>query len=263
MSGYNAFAEVYDKLTDNIEYKKRADFISTLFERYGVKGKEPILDLACGTGSLTFELAKRGYDMIGIDSSYAMLSQAQTKKYEENADVLFLCQDMTELDLYGTISGAVCMLDSLNHLSCADDVKKTVEKVGLFMEHGGIFIFDVNTIYKHRKILGNNTFVYDCDEVYCVWQNSLNEDDSVDISLDIFECDGDAYYRSTEDFTERAYPIEDYKKWLSDAEFEIVHIFDEMSDRELNEKTERAVFVARYTGFKQPQKQQAAETEDL
>ena len=155
------------------------------------------------------------------------------------------------------------MLDSLNHLSCADDVKKTVEKVGLFMEHGGIFIFDVNTIYKHREILGNNTFVYDCDEVYCVWQNCLNDDDSVDISLDIFECDGGAYYRSSEDFTERAYPIEDYKKWLSDAEFEILHIFDEMSDRELNETTERAVFVARYTGFKQPQKQQAAETEDL
>ena len=110
---------------------------------------------------------------------------------------------------------------------------------------------------------GVNTFVYDCDEVYCVWQNCLNDDDSVDISLDIFECDGGAYYRSSEDFTERAYRIEDYKKWLSDAEFEILHIFDEMSDRELNETTERAVFVARYTGFKQPQKQQAAETEDL
>lgn len=246
MSGYNAFAEVYDKLTDNIEYKKRADYVSTLFDRYGVRGKEPILDLACGTGSLTIELAKLGYDMIGVDSSYAMLSQAQNKKYEENVDVLFLCQDMTELDLYGTISGAICMLDSLNHLDSAEDVKRTIEKVGLFMEHGGIFIFDVNTIYKHREILGNNTFVYDCDDVYCVWQNSLNDDDSVDISLDIFERKDGAYYRSGEEFSERAYPIGQYKKWLGDAGFELLHIYDEMSDRELNDRTQRAVFVARY-----------------
>ena len=246
MSGYNAFAEVYDKLTDNIEYKKRADYVSTLFDRYGVRGKEPILDLACGTGSLTIELAKLGYDMIGVDSAYAMLSQAQNKKYEENVDVLFLCQDMTELDLYGTISGAVCMLDSLNHLDSAEDVKRTIEKVGLFMEHGGIFIFDVNTIYKHREILGNNTFVYDCDDVYCVWQNSLNDDDSVDISLDIFERKDGAYYRSGEEFSERAYPIGQYKKWLGDAGFELLHIYDEMSDHELNDRTQRAVFVARY-----------------
>lgn len=246
MSGYDAFAEVYDKLTDNIEYKKRADYVSALFDRYGVRGKEPILDLACGTGSLTIELAKLGYDMIGVDSSYAMLSQAQNKKYEENVDVLFLCQDMTELDLYGTISGAVCMLDSLNHLDSAEDVKRTIEKVGLFMEHGGIFIFDVNTIYKHREILGNNTFVYDCDDVYCVWQNSLNDDDSVDISLDIFERKDGAYYRSGEEFSERAYPIGQYKKWLGDAGFELLHIYDEMSDRELNDRTQRAVFVARY-----------------
>lgn len=246
MSGYNAFAEVYDKLTDNIEYKKRADYVSALFDRYGVRGKEPILDLACGTGSLTIELAKLGYDMIGVDSAYAMLSQAQNKKYEENVDVLFLCQDMTELDLYGTISGAVCMLDSLNHLDSAEDVKRTIEKVGLFMEYGGIFIFDVNTIYKHREILGNNTFVYDCDDVYCVWQNSLNDDDSVDISLDIFERKDGAYYRSGEEFSERAYPIGQYKKWLGDAGFELLHIYDEMSDRELNDRTQRAVFVARY-----------------
>ncbi len=250
MSGYNAFANVYDRLTDNIEYEKRADYISALFERYGIGGKEPILDLACGTGSLTIELAKRGFDMIGTDSAYAMLSQAQNKKYEENVDVLFLCQDMTELDLYGTISGAVCMLDSLNHLESAADVEKTIKKVGLFMEHDGIFIFDVNTVYKHREILADNTFVYDCDDVYCVWQNSLNDDDSVDISLDIFEAEDGAYYRNFEEFSEKAYPIEAYKKWLADADFEFLHIFDEMSDRELNDKTQRAVFVARYRGYK-------------
>lgn len=248
MSGYNSFANVYDRLTDNVEYKKRADYISTLFERYGVKGREPILDLACGTGSLTVELAKLGYDMIGVDSAATMLSEAQEKKYRENVDVLFLCQDMTELDLYGTVSGTVCMLDSLNHLESEEDVRKTIENVALFTEHGGIFIFDVNTIYKHREILADNTFVYDYDDVYCVWQNSLNDDNSVDISLDIFELDGDVYLRSAEDITERAYPLESIEIWLNENEFEVLHIFDEMSDNPVNDKTQRAVFVARYTG---------------
>lgn len=248
MSEYNAFAEVYDRLTGNIEYSKRAEFIRTLLKRNGVKDGAIVLDLACGTGSLTVELAKSGYDMIGVDSSPMMLSQAQDKMYENELSMLFLCQSMTNLDLFGTIDAAVCTLDSLNHLDTPEEIKETISKVGLFMNHGGIFIFDVNTIYKHREILGNNTFVYDCDEVYCVWQNQLNSDDSVDISLDIFECEDDAYFRSSESFKEIACPIEDYKKWLSEADFEIIDIYDEMTFNPLGDTTQRAVFVARYNG---------------
>lgn len=207
-----------------------------------------MLDLACGTGSFTVELAKKGYEMIGVDISEDMLAQAQSKVWEEELDVLLLCQDMTKLDLFGTIDAAVCMLDSLNHLDCADDVKKAIAKVGLFMNPNGIFVFDVNTVYKHRCVLANNTFVYDCDDVYCVWQNSLNDDDSVDINLDIFEYDEDAYIRSGESFTERAYEIDLIKKWLEEAEFEVIDIFDEMTKNPLCDETERAVFVARYVG---------------
>ncbi len=247
MSNYGDFAFVYDKLTENVNYTERAEYIRTLFEHLGVKKGSDVLDLACGTGSLTLELSDT-YEMIGVDNSPDMLSQAQEKMYSAGKRILFLCQDMTELDLYGTVDAAVCMLDSLNHLETAEDIRKTIKKVGLFMNHGGIFIFDVNTIYKHREILGCNTFVYDCDGVYCVWQNQLNDDDSVDISLDIFEQDGDAYFRSGESFTEIACPIDDCRKWLSEAEFEIINIYDEMSDRPLSDTTERAVFVARYTG---------------
>lgn len=247
MSNYCDFAFVYDRLTDNVNYPERAEYIRTLFERLGVKKGSDVLDLACGTGSLTLELSD-SYEMIGVDNSPEMLSQAQEKMYDAEKRILFLCQDMTELDLYGTVDAAVCMLDSLNHLDSPEDIRTVINKVGLFMNHGGIFVFDVNTIYKHREILGNNTFVYDCDEVYCVWQNQLKSDDSVDISLDIFEQDGDAYFRSSEGFTEIACPIDDYKKWLSEAEFEIINIYDEMSDRPLSDTTERAVFVARYNG---------------
>ena len=248
MSEYNAFAEVYDRLTDNIRYTERAEFIRTLLTRHGVADGAIVLDLACGTGSLTVELAKSGYDMIGVDNSPMMLSQAQEKMYDNELSMLFLCQSMTELDLYGTIDAAVCTLDSLNHLETPDDIRQAIANVGLFMNNGGIFIFDVNTIYKHREILGNNTFVYDCDDVYCVWQNQLGDDDSVEISLDIFEYDDGAYFRESESFKEIACPIDDYKKWLSDAEFEILDIYDEMTFNKLCDTTQRAVFVARYNG---------------
>ncbi len=248
MSEYNAFAEVYDRLTDNIEYQKRAEYIRTLLNRNGVDQNAILLDLACGTGSLTVELAKYGYDMIGVDMSPMMLSQAQDKMYENELSMLFLCQDMTQLDLFGTIDAAVCTLDSLNHLSAPEDIRKTIEKVGLFMNHGGIFIFDMNTIYKHREILANNTFIYDCDDVYCVWQNQLSDDDSVEISLDIFEHDDGAYFRSSECFKEIACPVDDIKKWLNEADFEILEIYDEMTFNKLCDTTQRAVFVARYNG---------------
>ncbi len=248
MSEYNAFASVYDRLTGNIEYRKRAEYIRTLLNRHGVSDDGIVLDLACGTGSLTVELAKFGYDMIGVDASPMMLSQAQDKMYENELSMLFLCQDMTELDLFGTIDAAVCTLDSLNHLSTPEEIRKAISKVGLFMNHGGIFIFDVNTIYKHREILGNNTFVYDCDDVYCVWQNRLTDDDSVEITLDIFEYDDGAYYRESESFNEIACPLEDIKKWLNAAEFEVLNIYDEMTSDELCDTTQRAVFVAKYCG---------------
>ena len=248
MSEYNAFAEVYDRLTGNIEYSKRAEFIRTLLNRHGVGDGAIVLDLACGTGSLTLELAKYGYDMIGVDNSPMMLCEAQNKAYDSGTNMLFLCQSMPELDLFGTIDAAVCTLDSLNHLDTPEEIEATIEKVGLFMNHGGIFVFDVNTIYKHREILGNNTFVYDCDDVYCVWQNQLCEDDSVEISLDIFELDDGAYFRESEGFREIACPIENYKKWLAKADFEIIDIYDEMTFNPLCDTTERAVFVARYKG---------------
>lgn len=247
MSNYSDFAFVYDRLTENVNYSERAEFIRTLFKRYGVADGGDVLDLACGTGTLTLELSEN-YSMIGVDNSPEMLSQAQEKMYESGKSLLFLCQNMTELDLYGTVDAAVCMLDSLNHLEAPEDIQKVIGKVGLFMNHGGIFIFDVNTIYKHREILGNNTFVYDCDEVYCVWQNQLNTDNSVDISLDIFEQDEDAYFRSSEAFTEIACPIDDYKKWLAESDFEIINIFDELSENPLCDTTQRAVFVTRYIG---------------
>ncbi len=248
MSSYDIFSQFYDNLTDNVDYKKRAEFFRTLLVRYKVKDGATVLDMGCGTGKFTCEMAKMGYDMIGTDISPEMLCEARNNMYENEVQMLLLCQSMEELDLYGTVDCAVSTLDSLNHLESSENVKKAFYNAGLFMNPDGIFIFDVNTVYKHREILGNNTFVYDTDEVYCVWQNTLNEDDSVDISLDFFECDGDAYYRSNQEFSERAYPIENIKKWLEEAEFQVLDIFDDISGNPLCETTQRAIIAARYTG---------------
>ena len=219
MNGYGDFAYYYDSLTHNVEYEKRAEYIYGLLAENGV-GKGILLDLACGTGTLSLLLEKKGFDVLGVDASEDMLSVAQEKKMSGNSNAIFLCQKMQDLDLFGTIDAAVCTLDSINHVTDENDVKEILRKVALFMNDGGIFIFDVNTLYKHREILANNTFVYDTEEVFCVWQNTLCEDNVVEIDLDFFELDEDgAYIRSSESFCEKAYPHEKIVEMLENAGF--------------------------------------------
>ena len=242
---YDNFSRFYDLLTDNVEYKKRADYFCRLLSLCGINGGI-LLDLACGTGSISVEMAKRGFDVIGVDSSIGMLNAARQKTYESGEQILLLNQSMDDIDLFGTVDCAVCVLDSINHLDGADQVKRTFEKVSLFMNPGGAFAFDVNTLYKHKNVLADNTFVYDLDELYCVWQNNFNEaDGSVDITLDFFEEDDGAYYRSYESFTEKAYDLAYIVKWLEDAGFEVIGIFDDMTTEKAHPETERAVFLAK------------------
>ncbi len=242
---YDNFSRYYDLLTDNVEYEKRAEYFCRLLSLCGIKDGI-LLDLACGTGSISVEMAKRGFDVIGVDSSIGMLNAAREKAYENEQQILLLNQSMDEIDLYGTVDCAVCVLDSINHLENAAQVRRTFEKVSLFMNRGGAFAFDVNTLYKHKNVLGDNAFVYDLDELYCVWQNSYNEaDSSVDISLDFFEEEDGVYYRSGESFTERAYELADIAAWLEEAGFEVVGIYDDMTTQDAHSETERAVFLAK------------------
>ena len=250
MASYGDFAYFYDNLTDNVDYEKRCSYIKGLLAENGV-GEGILLDLACGTGTVSLMLSDMGYDVIGVDASEDMLSVAQEKKMESGADVIFLCQRMEELDLFGTINACVSTLDSINHVTDEETVREIFRRVSLFMEDKGIFLFDVNTPYKHKCVLGDNTFVYDTDEVYCVWQNSTDESLVTTVNLDIFEKDEDdeeTYYRYSEEFTERAYDLDDIKKWLEDVKFEVVGIYEEMTKNSVKADTQRAVFVARKHG---------------
>ncbi len=244
MSGYRIFSQFYDNLTFNVDYEKRADYIQSVLSLWG---HEPglALDLACGTGSLTIALKERGWDIFGIDGSQDMLSVAMDKAYDKELSMLFLCQQMEHLDLYGTIDTCVCTLDSLNHIVEKDKLQAAFDRVALFMNPEGMFVFDVNTVYKHRMILGNNTFIYDTDEVYCVWQNSLKENNIISIELDMFEREGNLYTRHTERFKERAYEIDELKEMLNKAGFETLAVYRDMTDEPLKEDSDRAVFVAR------------------
>ena len=244
---YGIFSEFYDALTANVSYDTVAQVLGSLLTRYG-KGRGLLLDLACGTGSVSVRLAEKGYEVIGVDLSPEMLSEAQNKAYTTGQNILFLCQDMTKLDLYGTVDAAVCTLDGLCHLPDEESLSAALRKVSLFMNPGGVFLFDVNSVYKHRAVLGNNTFVYDTDEVYCVWQNTLLSDGvTVQMDLDFFEPVSDAgdYVRQSERFTERAYPRETLEAMLKKAGFTVLDVFDGYSEKPAHDTSERLLFAVR------------------
>ena len=246
MSYGRDFASVYDRFTDNVEYRRRADYMLDLLKTGGVT-EGILLDVACGTGMLTQFLCSKGYDLIAADCSSDMLQIARERLREADPDALVLCQDMRALDLYGTVDAAVCTLDSVNHLTGIGDVRQAFGSIGLFLRPGGLFVFDVNTPYKHEKVLSGNTFVYEDDEAYLVWQNAeCSENGTVEIMLDIFLTeDGEIYTRACEDFAERAYPTETLASLLEDAGFSVEHIFGDMTCQAPKAEEERIYFVAR------------------
>lgn len=241
---YEVFADYYDKLTGNVGYSERADYILNVLESLG-HSAGLTLDLACGTGSLTLELKKKGVDIYGIDGSPDMLSVALQKASEADEQILYLCQRMQSIDLYGTIDTCICTLDSINHMTNPKDVQKTFQRVSLFMNKGGVFLFDVNTVYKHKCVLSDNVFVFDTDEVYCVWQNTPADDNVVKISLDFFIPEGDAYYRITEEFSERAYTTEELEEMLTQAGFKLEAVYGDMTFEAPSDDEQRLIIAAR------------------
>ena len=246
MTGYGPFAWYYDELTENVSYEERAAYFLKLVEHYGSSGNI-VLDLACGTGSLSEPLAKAGCDVIGIDNSEDMLAVAMEKlAAQPELDILYLCQSMTDLDLYGTVDTTICALDSLNHLTDSEQVKKTFQSVSLFTAPGGLFLFDVNTPYKHREVLGNSCYVYEFDDLFCSWQNFYEEETGiVTVQLDFFEEEEGAYHREQEVITERAYSCEELTQWLEEAGFALLDVFGEDSMDPPADDCQRWIFAAR------------------
>lgn len=257
--GYNAIARVYDKLNAEIDYSAWADFIETCFQRFLPIRPELVLDLACGTGRMTLELDRRGYDMIGVDGSADMLAQAY-ERAEGNPDILWLKQDMREFELYGTVGAVTCCLDSLNYLLTPADLQKTFSLVHNYLDPDGLFLFDMNTPYKFQQVYGNNAYILedeliwdegtDTEEraaVYCGWQNDYHPDTGIcDFDLSIFEeLPNGTYRRSDEHQQERCYSMDEIKKALANANLEFLGVWSDRHFSIPGDTAERWYFAAR------------------
>ncbi|MCD8108134.1 MAG: class I SAM-dependent methyltransferase [Oscillospiraceae bacterium] len=239
-NSYGIFADYYDRFTKNVSYvsyAKRLDEI--IMQRHKKRGS--IVDLGCGTGTLDLLLAKKGYSVTGVDRSCEMLTVADKKLRDAGEKALFIRQDMTSFSLPQRADAIISTLDGINHLKSAEAVTKTFKCVSKNLRHGGIFVFDINTIYKHRHTLGNNCFIFDTDEVYFGWQNDYREsDNSVLITLDFF-VNGN---RSTETFREKAYPVMKIFGMLLKSGLIPLEIYDGISHKPPKKTSDRVLIVA-------------------
>ena len=247
MGSYDFLAGCYDRLTWDVGYTRWADYIQRHFDRRGLPGNT-VLDLACGTGSLTWELARRGYEMIGVDLSSDMLAQAADKA-DPNVEIppIFLCQSMDKLDLYGTIDACVCCLDSVNYVTKPKQLQKAFERVHLFMMSGGLFIFDVNTPAKLQAMDGQ-VFLDETEDAYCVWRGEYSPRRRIcSYFMDIFALDEDTglWERGEELHEEYAYTPEELTEYLRAAGFRDVRQYGELSMRRPSPDAQRIFFVAR------------------
>ena len=246
MDSYKDFALFYDRFTTDVDYKTRTEYLCKIFKKYD-RMPTLLLDMACGTGNFSREFAQKGVSVIGVDVSADMLSVAKEKNLSDNTDILYLCQSAEELELYGTVDGAVCLLDSINHITDYNILKKAFKKISLFLEKGRLFIFDVNTLYKHQNVLGNNTFVLEETDVVCVWQNEYDcRKNTTYINIDFFKKDANNKYdRYFESFAERAYTDEQLINALTSAGLKVEAVLGENSFSKPKNNAERKIFVTR------------------
>ncbi len=242
---YGVFATYYDLFTKNVNYSAYAQKVDSIIMSLAFK-RGSLVDLACGTCSLGLRLSKMGYSVTGVDLSHEMLLRAYQKVSFAGERIKLVKQDMCKLRLPKKADAVVCSLDALNHLSGLNSVKQAFKAVKENLAPNGIFIFDMNTPYKHKNILADNCFVFDSPKAYLGWQNDFNERDcSVDITLDFFVPVGNSYKRYTEEFKEIAYEQRVIKDALKECGFELVSCFDDISDNAPTEITERILYVAK------------------
>lgn len=241
---YSSLAPFYDILNSGTDYNGLCSFLISRFESHDKKIKS-VLDLACGTGSVTIPLAKAGYDMTGVDISADMLARARMKS--EALPILYLNQDIRFFELYGSVDAVVCCLDSLNYLLKTEYLENTFSLVSNYLNSGGIFIFDVNTPFRLENIYGNNSFVIEEEDIFCAWQNFYEPRRRIcTFYLSMFENKGDlGYIRHDEVQRERAYSLETYKKLLKNTSLEIMSVYSGINEEPFSRQSEKWYFVCR------------------
>ncbi|MFO7612849.1 MAG: class I SAM-dependent methyltransferase [Clostridia bacterium] len=240
---YGDAAAYYDILTSDIDYGKYAMYFNDIFKRHMDRIPDAVMDLGCGTGSLTIKLAGMGYDMTGIDASPEMLGEAYAKG---NPRILWINQDFTEIDLFGTYDAAVSLLDCVNHLPGEREVEKYFRLVHNYLNPGGLFVFDINSEYKFREVFSSNVFYSVSDDFTYIWQNDYIDDErTCEMEITIFIRENMLYKRVDTYNTERAYAVADMKDLLKKSGFDIVDVYNDLTFDEPGEKAERIFFVSR------------------
>lgn len=251
MDAYTSFARVYDTFMDNVPYHDWANYLQDLLREYDI-WDGLILDLGCGTGSMAEELAKRGYDMIGVDNAEDMLEIAMEKRMESGYDILYLLQDMREFELYGTVRGIVSVCDSVNYITEEADLLEVFRLVNNYLDPMGVFIFDFNTEYKYREILGERTIAEEREECSFIWENYYDDEDKInEYVLTLFlqeEEEADLYRKYQEQHFQKAYTLEEMKYLLEKAGLVFEVAYDAYTKEAAHEKSERITVVAREKG---------------
>ncbi len=243
MESYTDFAYIYDKLIDQ-DYEKWADYIEQIF-RINKKSPELVLDLGCGTGSITNILAKRGYDMIGVDLSPDMLNVAREKAAKHQLDVLYLCQDIRQFELYGTVDAIICTLDVLNYITEPKELDKVFALVKNYLNPDGIFIFDINTEHKLKSTLGNNTFINEEEGIFYTWENEYADGISNQYLTFFAECENGMYQRFDETHIQRAYTIDEITKLLNNNNMSFEAEYKLFTFEKADKNCEKTVIVSK------------------
>lgn len=245
-TAYSDFAGVYDMFMDNIPYEEWCEYLTMLLKKNNINDGL-VLDLGCGTGTLTSMLARKGYDMIGIDNSAEMLSAAMEKRDVSGLDILYLLQDMREFELYGTVRAIISICDSINYILSPNELLMVFKLVNNYLDPGGIFIFDCNTEFKYKELLGEQTIAEDRDEGSFIWDNYYDEEERINeykLTLFIPAKEG-LYSKHTEYHYQRCYSVEELKSIIESAGMELLNIYDAFTNEEPQGESERLLFVVK------------------
>ena len=244
MSVYTGFAAVYDMFMDNIPYREWTEYLTGLLQEYGVSDGL-VLDLGCGTGTLTRLMAAKGYDMIGIDVSAEMLQIALEKQAEE-MKILYLQQDMCEFELYGTVRAVISICDSMNYLLEEEELVRVFSLVNNYLDPGGIFIFDLNTRFKYETILGDATIAENREGGSFIWENYYDAESEIneyDLTLFIKEPDG-RFGKYEETHYQRAYDLAAVKRALQAGGLKLLAVYDAFTHEPPGADSERIYIIA-------------------
>ncbi|MBE5944546.1 MAG: class I SAM-dependent methyltransferase [Lachnospiraceae bacterium] len=248
---YSDFASVYDELMDNIPYEEWFTYLKGILQEYNID-KGIIAELGCGTGSITELMAKSGYDMIGIDNSTSMLNMANKKKATNNSSSLYLCQDMREFELYGTVAAVISLCDSINYITKSEELIQVFKLVNNYLDPKGIFIFDFHPRFYYKEIVADTTIAEDRDNISFIWDNYYDEEENINelyLSLFIKESENSDLYRKHEEMhLQKGYTLAEMKELIKASGLEFVQAYDAFTHSEATEKCERIYIIARESG---------------